>query len=196
MQPWLGENAIIKMLRFLNKLPLTKEDQEFYNSLLQLFGDGWEGKDMGIACQDQLSGKLSMNLGVMHLEDADCELKVDIRAPIHINLDILWKTIQLNCEKYNLQAEYWQKRPPLYVPKEDVLVQTLLKVYNEMTRQKEEPIVIGGGTYCRDVNNFVSFGPVFPGEKEMAHEVDEYIDIEQLIKSAKIYAQALYELLK
>ena len=119
---------------------------------------------MGIACEDQLSGKLSMNLGILKLEDRQCDLKVDVRCPVHVDLNMIWKTIELNCRKYELKAEYWQKRPPLYIPKEAELVQILLNVFNEMTGMQEEPIVIGGGTYCRDVEIFASFGPVFPGE--------------------------------
>ena len=86
-------------------------------------------------------------------------------------------------------------RDPLYVPKDSGLVQTLLDVYEEVTGTREEPITIGGGTYCRDVDNFVSFGPVFPGEPELAHEADEYIDLEQMMTCARMYAQALYRLM-
>ena len=196
MQPWLGDNAILPMVDFLCQLPLTEEERRYFEALQALFADGWEGKNMGIACEDQLSGKLSMNLGILNLKDGQCEAKIDVRCPVHIDLDMVWKTIELNCRKYGFEAEYWQKRPSLYVPKEAELVQTLLTIYNEMTGQREEPIVIGGGTYCRDVENFVSFGPVFPGEPELAHEANEYIDIESHMKTAKIYAQALYQLVK
>jgi len=37
---------------------------------------------------------------------------------------------------------------------------------------------------------------VFPGQKELAHQENEYILIEDLIKITKIYAQAIYELIK
>lgn len=196
MQPWLGENAILPMVEFLRDVSLPEEEAQFFEALHALFADGWEGRNMGIACEDQLSGKLSMNLGILKLEDGQCELKVDVRCPVHVDLNMIWKTIELNCRKYELKAEYWQKRPPLYIPKEAELVQILLNVFNEMTGMQEEPIVIGGGTYCRDVENFASFGPVFPGEPELAHEADEYIAVDRLVETAKIYAQALYMLMK
>ena len=60
-----------------------------------------------------------------------------------------------------------------------------------MTGQREEPIVIGGGTYCRDVENFVSFGPVFPGEPELAHEANEYIDIAVSYTHLDVYKRQL-----
>ena len=37
--------------------------------------------------------------------------------------------------------------------------------------------------------------PVFPGEPELAHEADEFIDLEQMMECARLYAQALYRLM-
>lgn len=197
MQPWLGENAILSMIRFLKEVPFgDRKTREYFQDLDTLFGDGWEGRNLGVACQDQLSGKLSMNLGILNVEGEKTELKVDVRCPVHIDLDTVWKTICLTCEKYGFRPEYWQKRPPLYVPKDARLVQILLDVYEDVTGKREEAITIGGGTYCRDVENFVSFGPVFPGEPELAHEADEFIDLDQLMECARLYAQALYRLLQ
>lgn len=197
MQPWLGENAILSMIRFLKEVPFgDRKTREYFQDLDTLFGDGWEGRNLGVACQDQLSGKLSMNLGILNVEGEKTELKVDVRCPVHIDLDTVWKTICLTCEKYGFRPEYWQKRPPLYVPKDARLVQILLDVYEDVTGKREEAITIGGGTYCRDVENFVSFGPVFPGEPELAHEADEFIDLDQMVECARLYAQALYRLLQ
>ena len=197
MQPWLGENAILSMIRFLKEVPFgDRKTREYFQNLDTLFGDGWEGRNLGVACQDQLSGKLSMNLGILNVEGEKTELKVDVRCPVHIDLDTVWKTICLTCEKYGFRPEYWQKRPPLYGPKDARLVQILLDVYEDVTGKREEAITIGGGTYCRDVENFVSFGPVFPGEPELAHEADEFIDLDQMVECARLYAQALYRLLQ
>ena len=35
---------------------------------------------------------------------------------------------------------------------------------------------------------------LFPGRKDVAHQVDEYVDIEDLIKATAIYADAIVEL--
>ena len=72
-----------------------------------------------------------------------------------------------------------------------------MKVYKEQTGDLDsEPITIGGGTYARAMDNAVAFGPVFPGQVELAHQKDEYISIDNLIKLTEIYAHALYELAK
>ena len=100
----------------------------------------------------------------------------------------------MTCQGYGLNVRQGRTRNALYVPQRSSLVRTLLDVYDEYTGSRSIPLVIGGGTYCRDVENFVSFGPVFPGDKEVAHEPNEYIEIDKLMTAAKIYAQALYRL--
>lgn len=197
MQPWLGENAILPMLQFLHDLPEIEYDMKcFLGSLETLYGDGWKGENMGISCADKLSGNLSQNMGVFQFEKGMAEVRVDVRCPIHADLEMVWKTIRINCEKYELGLSCQEMRKPLYIPKEAALVEKLLSVYHEMTGDCKEAITIGGGTYCRDVEGFVSFGPVFPYEKEVAHEANEYIGVGELLLSAKIYAQALYALIK
>jgi len=42
--------------------------------------------------------------------------------------------------------------------------------------------------------NIVAFGPSFPGEPDVCHQVDESITIEKLLASAAIYREALREL--
>ena len=89
-----------------------------------------------------------------------------------------------------------QHKPPLYVEKDRPFIKELQKAYEESTGQEAKCISIGGGTYCRYVKNTVSFGPVFPGQKELAHQANEFIALEDLKKIAKIYAQAIYNLIR
>ena len=197
MQPWAGENAIVKMVEDLRKMNFSDPQiNDYLNTIYDLFAEGCEGHGFGIACEDQLSGKLSLNLGMMKMGACGSELTVDIRCPIHVDAEMIWKTVKLACQKCGLKAERIMYDPALYVPKDAELVQKLLGVYNEVTGRNDEPITIGGGTYCRNADNLVSFGPLFPGEPELAHEPNEYIHLDNMMMAAKIYAQAIYELLK
>lgn len=197
MCPWVGENAILPMLDYLRGLDLADDSvKEFFQSLYDLFEDGWEGGNLGIACEDKLSGKLTMNLGIMEMNEHRGSVKIDIRCPIHSDPQVIIKTVELACKSKGLHPEVIYLCDALYVPKDSELVQTLLGVYNEMTGRDEVPMTIGGGTYCREVENVVSYGPIFPGEPDLAHQANEYIDLENMALAAKIYAQALYELMK
>lgn len=199
MSPWKGENAVQKLVECLATIPLlSQEVHDTIDALHDLLGKDWTGSGMGIAAQDQLSGNLSFNPGILDYEknDGNIVCKIDVRCPVHVNLEFVWETIANRCKRAGFEAEYWQMRPPLYISKDDPLVTDLMQIYNIMMGTNISPITIGGGTYCRDVRNFVSFGPVFPGEPEMAHQSNEFISIEDLILSAKLYAQALYQLMK
>lgn len=64
------------------------------------------------------------------------------------------------------------------------------KYYSE-----KDTIVIGGGTY--EINEKYScIWAGIPGQPELAHQADEYIEIEELLLNAEIYAKAIYELAK
>ncbi len=193
MQPWDGDNAIQKLLPVLDIMNIPVYG-EWIHLLTVLFGDGYKGHGLGIACEDQLSGPLTMNFATIDMDGLHAECGFDIRYPIHINGETIWDTIRMTCQGYGLNVRQGRTRNALYVPQRSSLVRTLLGVYDEYTGSHSVPLVIGGGTYCRDIENFVSFGPVFPGDKEVAHEPNEYIEIDKLMTAAKIYAQALYRL--
>ena len=75
---------------------------------------------------------------------------------------------------------------PLHVPAESRIVQGLLKVYHEVTGLDAYTIAIGGGTYSRMMPNTVAFGVCFPGDMDVCHIADEYIDLEKLMLGVKI----------
>lgn len=69
-------------------------------------------------------------------------------------------------------------------------------MYTEQTGEEAELLSIGGGTYARSLKAGVAFGALFPGREDVAHQKDEYMYIEDLLKATAIYAEAIYELTK
>ena len=49
-------------------------------------------------------------------------------------------------------------------------------------------------TYAHYCPNVIGFGPSFPGQNGIAHLPDEWIDIDDLLDMAKIYAIGIYRL--
>jgi|LSQX01.2.fsa_nt_gb succinyl-diaminopimelate desuccinylase len=195
--PWQGVNANTLLLNFLRRLPLFPTAAEAYiRSLADLFADGYEGKSLGIACRNEEFGVLTLSLGVLQADKRGGSASFDLRYPNLDGREELWQKIAAVCEARPLKLSLLQDKPGLYVPKDSEMVKCLLKAYQETSGRQEEPITIGGGTYCRAMKNFVAYGPVFPGQKELAHERDEYINVDDLILCAKIYTQALYSLMK
>ena len=89
------------------------------------------------------------------------------------------------------------EKRPISIDAESELVTTLMEVYQKHTGNTEnKPLVIGGGTYARAMDNIVAFGARFPGEPGLGHMKNEKISIDNMVRLAKIYAEAVYELAK
>jgi len=196
--PENGKNSISHLLSFLNHLDLQIGDQA---NLIRFAANkiGLETNGVSLDCNfsDEESGNLTLNLGTIDM-DHDCgKYEIDIRYPVTTKLDDIICNFKSHMASYkDLELEISSHQAPLYTPKEDPLVKSLMKVYKEYTGDDTDPITIGGGTYARSAKNLVAFGCGFPGKPELAHQKDECVEISDLILSAKIFAAAIYELAK
>lgn len=168
---------------------------EFYNSTLAF---DVEGGLLGCACADEMSGKLSCNVGVIRAdyeERAEEVIKIDIRYPSTLKLEQVEAGIQATCGKFGRKAVVFSHKEPIYVDPNSKLANTLMEVYREETGDVDsKPMAIGGGTYARAMPNIAAFGPIFEGEPELAHQKNEFASIPNLIRNCKIQAKALYRL--
>lgn len=195
--PWQGHNAIGALLRFLRRLPLAPQAAgDYLYALADLFGCGDDGAGVGLDWRDAISTPLTLCLTMLDAGPQGGCARFDLRYPLLKTKEEVLGRLQAAGRARKLEIRLDRFFRPLYLPLETPLVQTLLSAYRGVTGRMEAPVTIGGGTYCREMPNTLAFGPVFPGEKELAHEKDEYITVENLITCAKIYAQAIYALVR
>jgi succinyl-diaminopimelate desuccinylase len=195
-RPSLGLNAISILMKFLGEIGLENDDArdfiDFYNSRI---GFDLSGGAIGCGFEDEPSGRLIFNVGMVNIDGESAAVTVNIRYPVTMNDEQVYKAILPAANEYNLGIVKKDHKPPIFIPKDDPMIRTLMGVYKKHTGDADsEPIVIGGGTYARAAKNTVAFGAVFPGEPELAHQKNEYMDIENLIKCTKIFADAIFEL--
>jgi len=194
--PKNGKNAIAIILSFLKTLGFGESDMERYLSLINdKIGYDTKGIALGIASEDE-SGELTVNLGTLEVDSDGAMAVLNIRYPVSVSEDAILQKVMEALQGDDMEIETKGRHKPLYVPKDYPLVKTLLEVYEDQTGQSGDAIAIGGGTYARALNNAVAFGAVFPGRPDLAHQKDEYIEIEDLILNAKIYAHAITKLCK
>lgn len=197
MEPEKGVNAVQKLLACLKELALAPHDRELASAIQGLAGIGHAGEGLGIASSDEISGPLTCNLAAINLatsEDGaykEISAKLDIRYPVTADSDKLIGSMYEATRSANAEIAINTHKKPLYIPETHPAVQILLDAYEAITGDRPKPISMGGGTYCRFMPNAVSAGPIFPGEVELAHQVDEYASLESLRKSTHIYAEAL-----
>lgn len=196
--PQSGKNAISQLLAFLGTLNNCNCDLfDFIKKYNEKIGMEYNGQSIGCGFEDDISGKLIFNVGVIEMNESQAEAVVNIRYPIKHTAEEVYDGIKGELLGTGIELEELSHMKPLYVPKDHLLVETLMNVYRESTGDYEsEPITIGGGTYARAMDNAVAFGPLFPGQQELAHQKDEYISINDLLENAKIYAKALFKLAK
>lgn len=197
--PEKGENAISNLMGFLGYIFDGECSTCRYISLYnEKIANKHYGEGIGCGLEDDVSGRLNFNPGMIKIEDGKIILTVNVRYPIKSSAKEVYDGIKENLKNTTIELiEGNSDSKPLYVPTDDFLVKKLMQVYRNQTGDTEsQPITIGGGTYARAMKNAVAFGPMFPGQKDVAHQKDEYISIDQLMKITKIYAEALYELAK
>lgn len=196
--PQAGKNAISQLMGFLQEINTYDEGiWEFIDFYNKKIGFEVNGQSIGCEFSDDVSGKLTFNVGMIEGDQDNIKIIVNIRYPIKTKWEDVCEGISKELNGTNIKLERLSNQNPIYLPKDHPLVEKLMKVYREVTGDVEsEPITIGGGTYARAMDNAVAFGALFPGEEELAHQKDEYISIDNLIKMTKIYARALYELAK
>jgi succinyl-diaminopimelate desuccinylase len=194
--PENGVNATSIMLLFLKKLNLNCDFKNFINFYTEKIGNEVNGASLGISYENDDSGKLTLNIGVLELSEGVLKGTVDIRYPTNITKDFIVNTFKEQAEHYCIKISNIADFPPLLIPADSKLVKTLLKTYNEFTGENEKPVSIGFTTYAHGIDNAVAFGPKFPAEEIVAHNSDEYISTESLIKLTKLYARAMYALME
>ena len=193
--PDLGVNAVSKMVLLLNEIFNKFEvENKTIKLLANKIGNEFDGKSLGIKHVNEELGDLTLNLASLELKDGKIISGMNLRIPGDVTIEEIKEKI--TSELAEINPKYEGEKEALYIPKDNELVQKLCKIYNDYTGQNKEPLAIGGATFARAFKNCVSFGAMNPDKPDMCHQVDEYIELQNLIDSCNIYAIAIYELAK
>ncbi len=193
--PHLGRNAISDLMGFLTLIDLKIGDRSgFVRTYEHHIGSDLHGERIGCALEDEASGKLIFNVGTVHLDEKEGRLVINIRYPIAHDSTTVLDGIRSSLEPWGFHLEKINDHGPISFEKDHPLITTLTDVYADITGERLSPITIGGGTYARALENAVAFGPLFPGQEELAHQPDERISLKDLERITRIYAEALYRL--
>lgn len=195
-EPHIGINAVTGLLLLLKKLPLASCAQtEMIDSLLTLMPHGeTDGASLGVAMADELSGALTLAFTVLKMDADSLEGEFDSRVPVCGNEENVLRVIKAKMAEKNLTLLNERMTPPHHVDGNSEFVQTLLRAYEEYTGEKGHCESMGGGTYVHDLKNGVAFGAAMPGTDNRMHGADEFVVIEHLVLSAKIFAKVIVDL--
>ncbi|MET3697212.1 succinyl-diaminopimelate desuccinylase [Bacillus oleivorans] len=195
MEPDKGKNAGLYLSAFLSELSLDKKAKAYFRFIKNFLFQDSRGQQLGLKYSDDITGDLTVNAGVFEYSDSGkAQIGINIRYPVTYSMEEQLKSLQALLETHGFGLEDFDDSKPHHVEKDSVLIQILKKVYEEQTGEEAKLLTIGGGTYARSLKAGVAFGPLFPGRPDVAHQKDEYIIIDDMLKAASIYAQAIFEL--
>ena len=144
---------------------------------------------------DEISGDLVFNVGMIDVDKNTAKITVNVRYPVTCEGEDVYEMLLPVMTEYDMGIVKGKNQWPLHVSKDSRLVSDLVDVYRKHTGDSEsEPLVIGGGTYARAMDNVVAFGARFQGQKELGHQKNECISVDEMMKLAQIYADAAYVL--
>lgn len=192
--PERGVNAVVFLLAFLDSVI----DDPMIHHFSTCFQD-YNGVGMGIDFVGDKMGALTMNLGIADYKEGTYAFTLDTRYPMEMDERVVFKGMEKAGTglPWGGQVEELGYKKGLYLDLESDLIKTLHKAYIDHTGDTEtKPFVIGGGSYARATENIVCFGMLFPESKNLMHQKNEAVNIEELVKATAIYAQAIYDLTK
>lgn len=194
--PEEGKNALTAMLKLITKLPLDPcKGRDALCGLYTLFPyEDTCGKTVGIYREDAESGAVSVCFSIMDYTQEHLHAAFDSRLPIGCNEENTKLPVKEAAEKYGMTIEDLPLNPPHCVPGDSWFVQTLLDSYEAYFGVKGKPLSTGGGTYVHHLERGVAFGCTVIGVDNHMHGDDEFMEIETLMKSAKIFADAIIKI--
>ena len=191
MQPNLGINAAFILAAFLNE----HLDNNFVKYINQFLTFDHLGEKLNINFHDEEMKDFTMNPAVFEYEDNQFKIGINCRYPRGWDKDSALINLEASVIGYRFKLKVLSDSPVHYVDKNDDLVKVLHQAYIKYTGDDTTPILtIGGGTYSRALKKAVAFGPAMPGRKDVAHQVDEFLHIDDLLKATAIYMESIYQL--
>ncbi len=220
MAPAEGVNAIAIMMNTLTRVFAAVGES---NTLLDYFqtyyvgdehrieGCDTRGKCVGANHRDEPSGELTWNTAIIHYKGeipsnkAETNFTFAITHNIRYCVTLSWDTlgneitnrlVQYDAREFAVTVRDTNHLPPLYLEKDTRLINAVSEAYKSITGDANAlPQSSGGGTYARWFDNFVAIGFAIRNKELVIHQADEYIYIDDLIDSTKIYATAIYNLI-
>ncbi len=191
-----GKNALTAMLQLLAALPIA--DSEGYRRLKGLHAmfpySDTSGEALGIRRSEPQSGELTMCFSVLDYTPEKLRGEFDSRLPIGCSAANTSEPVGRMFESFGMKIADTNVSDPHCVPGDSFFVKTLLGSFERYTGIKGEPLSTGGGTYVHNLARGVAFGCMMPEVDNHMHGDDEFMVIDTLLMSAKIFADAIVKI--
>ena len=192
--PHIGINAASYAINALKEV-VNNDFVKFYSETIGL---DIHGEKLGCYAVDEY-GPIAVNVGLVHYENDEFSIKINSRLPFNTNTEKMVEQITNTISKYSyVEFKLLSSADGFMVDKNSTMIKSLVNAYQQVTNDyQSEPICSAGGTYAREFNNCVAFGPEMEGYGEIIiHQPNERIQLKALEDLLKIYVKAYADLIE
>ncbi|RLP75670.1 M20 family peptidase [Mycetocola tolaasinivorans] len=213
-------NAILLLARGLLALDLTVNGTELLDAadraaagaLARILETPY-GHGAGTDRDDEISGVLTQNGGIVRPHEGGIALHLDIRYPVTVDSADLLAALAAAVAPVGGHVLGHTDAAPFHIARDHEIVTLLQDTFNTVLGVTAEPFAMGGGTHSRVLPNAITFGPglgripgvlpedhpvrrpdFIPAENGTPHGPDEFVSIENLFTAFRIYVIALTRL--
>ena len=163
----------------------------------------YKGKTFGIDKEDKDFGYLTCICGLLGQKEGQLWANFNVRYIPSVPYEEIIATIQNTVSEKGFSAYSGGCSEGYIMSADDPRIKALTDSCDDIISGCNTPYTMGGGTYARYMKNTVAFGATIAeyrgllGEgKGGAHERDEYISREEVIRAAQIFVLSLIRLAK
>lgn len=144
MEPDQGINAGLLLIHFLKDYSFQEDAQRFLACTDAYLFEDWRGRALGIASEDEITGPLTINSGIIQYEpEGESFFHINLRFPVCDDDSRILPQIEKSVGKYGFIVEPPIIKKPHHVDRLHPVIQVLQRVYRYATG--EEPKLLSTG---------------------------------------------------
>ena len=191
-----GKNALTAMLGLLTALPLSDTDgHRMLRRFDAIFPHGdVEGRQGGLYVSDKESGGSLYNIGIFRYTPVALEVQLRATLPATTDTERFKDFFRDKMEDIGLSVVEENVSEGRNIPLDDPYVKKLMASYEFYTGEKAFGISAGGGDYSHHFPRGIAFGCEPYGVDTRMHGAQEFVSLENMLRSVCIFAQSIWEI--
>lgn len=198
--PERGRSAAATLARALIASGLCTKEAQPALTFISAF-EQYDGSSMGIACEDEHSGPLSIAGTLIRTQDGCIVHHMNARGPVSIPPESIYEKLCAFAAGLSFMPVSRSFRTGNFVSPDHPVVSLLTRYAQEAHGIPMKPYAMGGGTYARMFPNAIASGFGLPMQKKPCppghgggHQPDECVSLTNLKNGIAIYAKTLMDL--
>lgn len=181
---------------------LSLSDREILSSAASILSTT-NGSSAALDLPEKDFSPLTMTNGIVALVDGKLTFSLDIRYGTAVTAEALEDKLSACAEKNGFSLSIHENKRGFLQPKDGAVVEQILAACTSYSGVRPEPFTMGGGTYCRYLDNAYSVGTFVPYIPDPfaapkghggAHQADEHLPVDAFLENAALFTDILIRL--